>query len=130
VPDGSAEWAYPLPDCFEAAAVKACARWSILYEVPGWLVAGGDAPHRQPSHGLLKPGILRGIAELLGGHAAVRTILDWRRGRRKALVWAIDQLQGFLQDRVNRDTQVIAELDKEKPTRVNRSVVSAKEWQR
>jgi hypothetical protein len=26
------------------------------------------------------PGLLRGMAELLGGRAAVRTILDWRRG--------------------------------------------------
>jgi hypothetical protein len=29
-------------------------------------------------------------------------------------VWAIDQLQAFLQDRVNRDTQAIAELEKKK----------------
>ena len=52
--------------------------------------------------------------KLLGSRAAVRTILDWRRGRRKAPVWAIDQLQVVLQDRINRDTQAIAELEKEK----------------
>jgi hypothetical protein len=57
------------------------------------------------------------MADLLGGRDAVRTILDSRRERRKAPVWAIDQLQAFLQDRVNRDTQAIAELEKEKPTR-------------
>jgi hypothetical protein len=54
------------------------------------------------------------MVDLLGGRAAVRTILDWRRGRRKAPVWAIDQLQVFLQERINRDTQAIAELEKEK----------------
>jgi hypothetical protein len=54
------------------------------------------------------------MAELLGGRAAVRTVLDWRRGRRKAPLWAIDRLQAFLQDRVNRDTQAILELEEEK----------------
>jgi hypothetical protein len=57
------------------------------------------------------------MADLLGGRAAVRTILDWRRGRRRTPFWAIDRLQAFLQDRVNRDTQAIAELEKEKTTR-------------
>jgi hypothetical protein len=38
------------------------------------------------------PGLLRGMAELLGGRAAVRTILDWRRGRRRPPEWAIDVL--------------------------------------
>jgi hypothetical protein len=46
--------------------------------------------------------------------AAVRTILDWRSGRRKAPFWVIGWLQAFLQERVNRDRQAIAELEKEK----------------
>jgi hypothetical protein len=54
------------------------------------------------------------MVELLGGRAAVRTILDWRRGRRKAPVWAIDVLQEALRNRVQRETQSIEELEKEK----------------
>jgi hypothetical protein len=57
------------------------------------------------------------MAELLGGRAAVRTILAWRRGRRKAPVWAIEVLQDALRDRVRRETQSIEDLEKEKPTR-------------
>jgi hypothetical protein len=51
---------------------------------------------------------------VLGGRAAIRTILDWRIGRRKAALWAIDRLQAFLQNRVNRDMQAILELEEEK----------------
>jgi hypothetical protein len=60
------------------------------------------------------PGLLRGMADLLGGRAAVRTILDWRRGRRKAPVWAMDVLQEALRDRVRRETQSIEELEKKR----------------
>jgi hypothetical protein len=63
------------------------------------------------------PGLLRGMAELLGGRAAVRTILDWRRGRRKAPMWVIEVLQDVLRDRVRRETQLIEELEKEKAVR-------------
>jgi hypothetical protein len=35
---------------------------------------------------------LRGMVELLGGRAAVRTVLDWPRGRRRSPRWAIEVL--------------------------------------
>jgi hypothetical protein len=63
------------------------------------------------------PGLLRGMADLLGGRAAVRTILDWRRGRRKAPMWAIDVLQEALRDRVRKEMHPIEELEKEKAVR-------------
>ena len=63
------------------------------------------------------PGLLRGMAELLGGRAAVRTILDWRRGRRKPPVWAMDVLQEVLKARVEREMHSIEELEKEKAVR-------------
>jgi hypothetical protein len=59
------------------------------------------------------------MAELLGGRAALRAILDWRRGRRKAPVWAIEVLQNALKVRVRRETQSIEELEKEKAARSN-----------
>ena len=55
--------------------------------------------------------------KLLGSRAAVRTILDWRRGRRKAPVWAIEVLQDALRARVRLETQLIEELEKEKAAR-------------
>ena len=64
------------------------------------------------------PGLLRGMVELLGGHAAVRTILDWRRGRRRPPLWAIDVLQEALQKRVELETKSIEELEKEKASRL------------
>jgi hypothetical protein len=57
------------------------------------------------------------MAELLGGRAAVRTILDWRRGRRKAPVWAMEVLQEALRTRVRREIHSIEELEKEKAVR-------------
>jgi hypothetical protein len=39
------------------------------------------------------------MANLLGGKAAVRTIIDWRRGRYKPPLWAIDVLQDVLRSR-------------------------------
>ena len=57
------------------------------------------------------------MAELLGGRAAVRTILDWRRGRRKPPVWAMDVLQEVLKARVEREMHSIEELEKEKAVR-------------
>jgi hypothetical protein len=57
------------------------------------------------------------MAELLGGRAAVRTILDWRRGRRRAPLWAIAVLQDALRARVRLETQLIEELEKEKAAR-------------
>jgi hypothetical protein len=57
------------------------------------------------------------MAELLNGRAAIRTILDWRRGRRKAPVWAMEVLQEALRDRVRREMHSIEELEKEKAAR-------------
>jgi hypothetical protein len=51
------------------------------------------------------------MVELLGGRAAVRTILDWRRGRCPPAYWAIDQLQEALKkacrarNKINRGTR-------------------------
>jgi hypothetical protein len=57
------------------------------------------------------------MAELLGGRAAVRTILDWRRGRRKAPEWAVEVLLEALKARVRREMHSIEELETEKTTR-------------
>jgi hypothetical protein len=59
------------------------------------------------------------MAELLGGRAAIRTVLDWRRGRRRAPIWAIEVLQEALRARVQRETQSIEELEQEKSTRLS-----------
>jgi hypothetical protein len=64
------------------------------------------------------PGLLRGMLELLDGRAAVRTILDWRRGRRRPPSWAIDVLQEALKVRVKTMTVSIEELEKEKAARL------------
>jgi hypothetical protein len=58
------------------------------------------------------------MAELLGGRAAVRTVLDWRRGRRRPPIWAIEVLQEALRTRVRRETECIDELENEKTTRL------------
>jgi hypothetical protein len=58
------------------------------------------------------------MAELLGGRAAIRTVLDWRRGRRRPPVWAIEVLQEALRTRVRRETECIEELEKEKVARL------------
>ncbi len=60
------------------------------------------------------PGLLRGMVELLGGRAAVRTILDWRRGRRRPPLWAIEVLQEALRSRMKATTKSIEELEEEK----------------
>ena len=57
------------------------------------------------------------MAQLLGGRAAVRTVLDWRQGRRKAPVWAMEVLQEALKGRVQREMHSIEELEKEKAVR-------------
>jgi hypothetical protein len=64
------------------------------------------------------PGLLRGMVELLGGRAAVRTILDWRRGRRRPPLWAIEVLQEALEVRVKTMTESIEELEREKAARL------------
>jgi hypothetical protein len=64
------------------------------------------------------PGLLRGIADLLGGRAAIRTVLDWRRGRRRPPIWAIEVLQEALRARVRWETECIDELENEKATRL------------
>jgi hypothetical protein len=46
--------------------------------------------------------------------AAVRTILDWRRGRRRPPLWAIDVLQGALQSRIDTMMKSVKELEEEK----------------
>jgi hypothetical protein len=83
---------------------------------PSW-INGRAAQAAFPCAPEAYPGLLRGMAELLGGRAAVRTILDWRRGRRKAPVWAIEVLQEALKARVRRETQSIEELETEKAIR-------------
>jgi hypothetical protein len=57
------------------------------------------------------------MAELLGGRAAERTILDWRRRRRKAPVWMLEILQEALKVRVQREMHSIEELEKERAVR-------------
>ena len=64
------------------------------------------------------PGLLRGMANLLGGRAAVRTIIDWRRGRYHPPLWAIEVLQEALKVRVKTMTESIEELEKEKTARL------------
>ena len=61
------------------------------------------------------------MVELLGGRAAVRTILDWRRGRRRPPQWAIEVLQEALKVRVKAMTDSIEELEKEKAARLTAS---------
>jgi hypothetical protein len=58
------------------------------------------------------------MLELLGGRAAVRTVLDWRRGRRRPPIWAIEVLQEALKARVRRETECIGELENEKGSRL------------
>jgi len=65
------------------------------------------------------PGLLRGMVELLGGRAAVRTVLDWRRGRRAVPFWALDVLQEALKKRVALEIKSIEELEQEKTGRLN-----------
>jgi hypothetical protein len=57
------------------------------------------------------------MVELLGDRAAVRTILDTRRGRRRAPIWAIEVLQEALKPRVRRQMHSTEELEKEKAVR-------------
>jgi hypothetical protein len=54
------------------------------------------------------------MAELLGGRAAVRTILDWRRGRRRPPLWAVERLQEELLQQRDRALRSIEELEAEK----------------
>jgi hypothetical protein len=63
------------------------------------------------------PGLLRGMANLLGEKAAVRTIIDWRRARYKPPLWAIEVLQDALRQRANRELAAVEELEKEKAAR-------------
>jgi hypothetical protein len=96
-----------------------------------------SAPHRRPSKSRTSgitpydraaqlafpwapedyPGLLRGMANLLGGKAAVRTIIDWRRGRYKPPLWAIDVLQDVLRSRAKLMLESAEELEKEKAAR-------------
>ena len=55
-----------------------------------------------------------GVAGLLQGHVRPETVRDWRRGRRRPPVWAIEVLQDALKARVRQETQSIEELEKEK----------------
>ena len=64
------------------------------------------------------PGLLRGMTNLLGGRAAVRTIIDWRRGRYKPPLWAIEILQNALRQGANRQLAAVEELEKEKAARL------------
>jgi hypothetical protein len=57
------------------------------------------------------------MANLLGGKAAVRTIIDWRRGRYKPPLWAIDVLQDVLRSRAKLMLESAEELEKEKAAR-------------
>ena len=93
-----------------------------------------SAPHRRPSKSRTSgitaydraaqlafpwapedyPGLLRGMANLLGGRAAVRTIIDWRRGRYHAPLWAIEVLQDALRSRAKAMLESVEELEEEK----------------
>jgi hypothetical protein len=57
------------------------------------------------------------MANLLGGRAAVRTIIDWRRGRYHPPLWAIEILQGALRSRAKVMLDSVEELEKEKAGR-------------
>ena len=54
------------------------------------------------------------MANLLGGRAAVRTIIDWRRGRYHAPLWAIEVLQDALRSRAKAMLESVEELEEEK----------------
>ena len=56
--------------------------------------------------------------ELLGGRAAVRTILDWRRGRHRPPLWAIGVLQEALRSRAQLLLESVEELEAEKQKRL------------
>ena len=58
------------------------------------------------------------MVELLDHRAAVRTILDWRRGRRRPPVLAVEVLQEVLNKRARRETECIDELENEKGSRL------------
>jgi len=42
------------------------------------------------------PGLTRGLIQLLGGRISPRAVLDWRRGRYRPPLWAIELLQEHL----------------------------------
>jgi hypothetical protein len=63
------------------------------------------------------PGLLRGMVELLGGRAALRTILDWRRGRRRPPQWAVEMLQDKLRSKARSMLESVEELEAEKQER-------------
>jgi hypothetical protein len=54
------------------------------------------------------------MVELLGGRAAVRKILDWRRGRRRPPIWAIEVLQEALHSKARSMLELAEELEVEK----------------
>ena len=58
------------------------------------------------------------MTNLLGGRAAVRTIIDSRRGRYKPPLWAIEILQNALRQGANRQLAAVEELEKEKAARL------------
>jgi hypothetical protein len=58
------------------------------------------------------------MANLLGGKAAVRTIIDWRRGRYHPPLWAIEVLQHALRSRAEAMLQSAEELEKDKAARL------------
>jgi hypothetical protein len=60
------------------------------------------------------PGLLKGMFELLGGRAAIRTVLDWRRGRRRPPIWAIEVLQDALRSRGRNMLEIADQLEEER----------------
>ena len=63
------------------------------------------------------PGLERGSVEVFHGKAADPTIKDWRCGRYAAPDWAIAMMQEYLRARIKRDSEAVAELEKEKGRR-------------
>jgi hypothetical protein len=58
------------------------------------------------------------MANLLGGRAAARSIIDWRRGRYHPPIWAIDVLQEFLRTQGRKMLEVADQLEHEKLKRL------------
>jgi hypothetical protein len=63
------------------------------------------------------PGLTRGLSQLLGGRVSPRAILDWRRGRYRPPLWAIDLLQEHLRSTGQARLAAADDLEKEKAAR-------------
>jgi len=61
--------------------------------------------------------LTRGLIQLLGGRVSPRAVLDWRSGKYRPPVWAIDLLQEHLRSTGQDRLAAADELEKEKAAR-------------